>query len=226
MLSLTTLGGASMAFEKICIVKGRRYKSLVEGYRDSEGKVKHRFIRYLGPVNPTNKIRKNPNAGRKPALEVKEISQEERNFVVKSLKHSESFVKDRARIIGLSSEGNTVKEICQKLKFDKKKVGKIINQFNNFGLRIFERKKNTGRPRRITKEQRAKIIEWLNNHPEKLELHFNNWSRDKLSQFAKKNNLRVSPSQIGRIIEQDEIKYKTKRSKMYSNDKNFLRNMS
>ena len=226
MLSLTTLGGASMAFEKICIVKGRLYKSLVEGYRDSEGKVKHRFIRYLGPVNPTNKIRKNPNAGRKPALEVKEISQEERNFVVKSLKHSESFVKDRARIIGLSSEGNTVKEICQKLKFDKKKVGKIINQFNNFGLRIFERKKNTGRPRRITKEQRAKIIEWLNTHPEKLELHFNNWSRDKLSQFAKKNNLRVSPSQIGRIIEQDEIKYKTKRSKMYSNDKNFLRNMS
>ena len=226
MLSLTTLGGASMAFEKICIVKGRQYKSLVEGYRDSEGKVKHRFIRYLGPVNPTNKIRKNPNAGRKPALEVKEISQEERNFVVKSLKHSESFVKDRARIIGLSSEGNTVKEICQKLKFDKKKVGKIINQFNNFGLRIFERKKNTGRPRRITKEQRAKIIEWLNTHPEKLELHFNNWSRDKLSQFAKKNNLRVSPSQIGRIIEQDEIKYKTKRSKMYSNDKNFLRNMS
>ena len=226
MLSLTTLGGASMAFEKICIVKGRRYKSLVEGYRDSEGKVKHRFIRYLGPVNPTNKIRKNPNAGRKPALEVKEISQEERNFVVKSLKHSESFVKDRARIIGLSSEGNTVKEICQKLKFDKKKVGKIINQFNNFGLRIFERKKNTGRPRRITKEQRAQIIEWLNTHPKKLELHFNNWSRDKLSQFAKKNNLRVSPSQIGRIIEQDEIKYKTKRSKMYSNDKNFLRNMS
>ena len=226
MLSLTTLGGASMAFEKICIVKGRLYKSLVEGYRDSEGKVKNRFIRYLGPVNPTNKIRKNPNAGRKPALEVKEISQEERNFVVKSLKHSESFVKDRARIIGLSSEGNTVKEICQKLKFDKKKVGKIINQFNNFGLRIFERKKNTGRPRRITKEQRAKIIEWLNTHPEKLELHFNNWSRDKLSQFAKKNNLRVSPSQIGRIIEQDEIKYKTKRSKMYSNDKNFLRNMS
>ena len=93
------------------------------------------------------------------------------------------------------------------------------------GLKIFERKKSTGKPRRITKEQRAKIIEWLNTHPEKLELHFNNWSRIKLSEYAKKNNLKISASHIGRIIEEDETKYKTKRSKMFSNDKNFLRNI-
>ena len=139
--------------------------------------------------------------------------------------HSESFIKDRVRIISLSAEGNNVREICEKLKFDKKKVGEIINKFNKIGLKVFERKKNTGRPRRITKEQRAKIIEWLNTHPEKLELHFNNWSQNKLSQFAKQNNIKISSSQIGRIIKQDEIKYKTKRSKMYSNDKNFLKNI-
>ena len=71
------------------------------------------------------------------------------------------------------------------------------------------------------KEQRAKILQWLNTHPENLELHFNNWSKNKLSQFAKQNDLQISPSQIGRIINQDETKYKTKRSKMYSSDKIF-----
>ena len=111
------------------------------------------------------------------------------------------------------------------MKFDKKKVGEIINKFNKLGLKIFDRKKNTGRPRIITQEQRAKILQWLNTHPEKLELHFNNWSINKLSQFAKQNNIKVSPSQIGRIIKQDEIKYKTKRSKMFSDDKNFLQNI-
>ena len=214
-----------MVFEKISIVKGRKYKSLVRGYRDERGVVRHEVIRYLGAVEPVQKRKKNINVGRKPTLKTRELNQEEKVFVTKSIKHSESFAKDRAKIIELSSQGNSVKEVCEKLKFDKKKVGKIIRQFNDFGLKIFERKKNPGRPRRITKEQRAKIIQWLNTHPEKLNLHFNNWSRIKLSKFAKQNNLHISSSQIGRIIKQDETKYKTKRSKMYSNDKNFLKNI-
>jgi len=212
-----------MVFEKICIVKGRKYKSLVVGYRDENGKVRHKVIKYLGPVERVNK--KRTGSGKKSTLKVGEISQKEKIFLEKAIRHSKSFVKDRARIITLSSEGHSVSSIYQKLKFDKKKVGEIINGFNKFGLKIFERRKNTGRPRMITKEQRAMILQWLNTHPEKLELHFNNWSRNKLSQFAKKNNVEVSPSQIGRIIKQDEIKYKAKRSKMYSNDKNFLKNI-
>lgn len=208
-IEIKTIGRCKYRYERISVRMG--------------DKVKH-TSKYLGPVASVNKKR-NPNTGRKPKLKTRELNKEERIFVAKSIKHSESFVKDRAKIIQLSCEGNTIKYICEKLKFDKKKVGKIINGFNKEGLKILERKKNTGRPRRITKEQRAKIIEWLNTHPEKLEQHFNNWSRNKLSQFAKKNNLNVSPSQIGRIIKEDETKYKTKRSKMYSNDKNFLRNI-
>jgi len=214
-----------MVFEKISIVKGRKYKSLVRGYRDEKGKVRHEVIKYIGAVEPVQKRKKSFNVGKKPTLKVRGLNQGEKVFVSKSIRHSGSFVKDRARIIELSSQGNFVKQICEKLKFDKKKVGEIINAFNQAGLKIFERKKNTGRPRRITKEQRAKIIEWLNTHPQKLDLHFNNWSHKKLSKFAKQNNIKISPSQIRRIIKQDEIKYKTKRSKMYSDDKNFLKNI-
>ena len=208
-IEIKTFGGRKYRYERFSIRTGN--------------KVKH-TSKYLGPVASANR-KKNPNTGRKPSLKVRELNQEEGDFLLKFIKHSESFIKDRVRIISLSAEGNNVREICEKLKFDKKKVGEIINKFNKIGLKVFERKKNTGRPRRITKEQRAKIIEWLNTHPEKLNLHFNNWSRNKLSQFAKKNNIKISPSQIGRIIKQDEMKYKTKRSKMYSNDKNFLKNI-
>jgi transposase len=203
-------------------INGRKYKYEVTNYRLGD-KVKHKW-KYLGAVEPVQK-KKTFNVGRKPTLKTRKLSQEEKVFVAKSMRHSESFVKDRAKIIEFSSQGNSVKQICEKLKFDKKKVGEIINAFNKDGLKAFDRKKSTGKPRRITKEQRAKILQWLNTHPEKLELHFNNWSQNKLSQFAKKNNITVSPSQIGRIIKQDEIKYKTKRSKMYSGDKNFLKNI-
>src|SRR3989344_3993051 len=113
-----------MVFEKISIVKGRKYKSLVKGYRDSNGKVRHKVIKYLGALNPVNK-RRNPNAGRKPKLKVRELTAEEKDFVKQNLKNSK---------------------------------------------------------RRITKEERALILQWLNTHPEKLGLHFNNWSHKKLSE--------------------------------------------
>jgi hypothetical protein len=50
-----------MVFEKISIVKGRKYKSLVEGYRDERGLVRHRVIKYLGAVEPVQKRKKNFN---------------------------------------------------------------------------------------------------------------------------------------------------------------------
>ncbi|MBS3081603.1 helix-turn-helix domain-containing protein [Candidatus Pacearchaeota archaeon] len=209
-----------MSYLEIKTIKGRKYRYERTSYRDGNI-VKHKS-KYLGAVKPLNVV---SNSGRKPILKSRVLTENELNFIAVAIKNSRSFIKDRARIIKLSSEGNFVKQICQRLKFDNKKVGKIINTFNKDGLKIFVRKKSSGKPRSITKEQRAKIIEWLNTHPKKLKLYFNNWSQNKLSKFAKKNNIEVSPSQIARIIKQDEIRYKTKRSKMYSNDKNFLRDI-
>ena len=211
-----------MVFEKISIVKGRKYKSLVKGYRDNLGRVRHKVIKYIGAVEPVNK-RKNPNAGRKPKLKVREFSVEEKDFVKQNLKSSKSFIKDRAKIINLSMEGKTIKEICKELGFHRPKIEKIIKQFNQKNLQIFERGKSPGKPRRIVKEERALILQWLNTYPEKLDLHFNNWSHNKLSAYAKQQGIPVSPSQVGRIIKQDEIKYKKKRAHLYSDDPNFAK---
>lgn len=212
-----------MAHIEIHKINGSKYKYEVTNYRIGD-KVKHKW-KYLGAVKPKNMKRKNPNAGRKPALKVRMMNSKENQTIARALKDNRSFAKDRAKIIKLSNEGNSVKEICEKLKFDKKKVGKIINQFNKEGIKIFDRKKGTGRPRNISDNERARVIESLNTDPRKLGLHFNNWSRNRLSEYLKNNRIKISPSYIGEIIRTDEIKYKKKRSKMYSNDKNFLRNI-
>lgn len=209
-----------MSHIEIHTIKGRKYKYQVTNYRIGK-KVKHKWS-YIGAVEPVNN-RRNPNAGRKPKLKVRELAQEEKDLVKQNLKSSKSFIKDRARIINLSYEGKTVKEICKELGFHRPKIEKIVNQFNGKGLKIFERSKSTGKPRRITKEQRALILQWLNTHPEKLGLHFNNWSHNKLSDYTKMRGIIASPSQIRRIIKQDEIKYKKKISWLYSNDPNFAK---
>lgn len=112
-------------------------------------------------MDPVNK-RKNPNAGRKPRLKVKEFTKEEDQFIKKNIKNTQSFIKDSAKILRLSYVSNTVKDICNKLGFHRPKVEKIIKQFNEKGLEIFDRGKSPGKPRRITKEQRALILRYLN----------------------------------------------------------------
>jgi len=207
-----------MPHTEIHTIKGRKYKYEVTNYRVGK-QVKHKW-RYLGAVEPVNK-RKNPNAGRKPKLKVRELTSEEENFLKQNLKNSKSFVKDRSKIIFLSAENKTVKQICESLGFHRPKVEKIINQFNERGLKIFERRKNPGKPRRISEEQRTLILQFLNTSPEKLGLHFNNWSHTRLSEYAKSQGIKVSSSQVGRIIKQDEIKYKKKIPHLYSNDPDF-----
>jgi len=209
-----------MSYMEIKTIKGRKYRYQRTSYR--VGKVVKHRSKYIGPLEPVNK-RRNPNAGRKPKLRTRELKEEERKFVEKNLKNSKSFIKDRARILRLSSEENTVKHICQKLGFHRPKVEQIIKQFNEKGLKIFQRGKSPGKPRRITKEERALILQYLNTKPEKLGLHFNNWSHIKLSDYARNHGIEVSPSQIGRIIKQDEIKYKKKISWLYSNDPDFAK---
>ena len=47
----------SMAHIEIYTIKGRKYRYEVTNYRDENGKVKHKK-RYLGPLEPKNKMKK------------------------------------------------------------------------------------------------------------------------------------------------------------------------
>jgi transposase len=209
-----------MTYIEIKIIKGRKYRYERTSYR--VGKIVKHNSKYLEPVEPVQK-RKNPNAGRKPKLRIRELTKEESQLIQQHLKNSKSFIKDRARILLHSCGGKTVREIVNNTGFHRPKIEKIIKQFNDIGFKIFNRGKSPGKPRRITKEQRALIIQFLNTHPEKLGLHFNNWSLNKLKDYANNQGIKISSSQVRRIIKTDNLKYKKKVPWLYSNDPNFAK---
>jgi transposase len=161
--------------------------------------------------------------GRKPRLKIRTSTLEEVKKIIWFSKSSNSFEKDRARILLQSSRGKCIREIVNNTGFHRPKIEKIIKQFNDIGFKIFNRGKSPGKPRQITKEQRALIIQFLNTHPEKLGLHFNNWSLNKLKDFVNKQGIKISTSQVRRIIKTDNIKYKKKVPWLYSNDSNFAK---
>jgi transposase len=118
-----------------------------------------------------------------------------------------------------------INNIAETFGVRREAVSRWISKAKKYGKDILKRKKAKGKEPKLNKEDKNKIISYLHIKPSKLGLHYNNWSWKKLAQFAKQNNIKISPSQIGRIIKKENIKYKTKRSKMYSTDKNFLKNI-
>ncbi len=147
---MCTLTIIDMSYIEIKTIKGRKYRYVRTSYRVGDI-VKH-TSKYLGPVEPVT-IKKKSNAGRKPKLKIRELTIEEEQFIKRNIKNTQSFIKDRVRILCLSIKGKTVKEICQRLGFYRPKVERIIKQFNTKGLKIFQRGKSPGKPRKITKEE-------------------------------------------------------------------------
>ena len=47
----------TMSFIKKIKKKGKTYAIEVEGYRDKDGKVKHKYLRYLGTVDENGKVK-------------------------------------------------------------------------------------------------------------------------------------------------------------------------
>ncbi|MEA2054396.1 MAG: hypothetical protein U9O96_04685, partial [Candidatus Thermoplasmatota archaeon] len=80
-----------MSYIEIKIIKGMKYRYERTSYRVGK-KVRHKS-KYLGPIGPVNKRRK-INAGRKPKLRVRDLTEGEKEFIWQNLKNSKSFIKD------------------------------------------------------------------------------------------------------------------------------------
>lgn len=130
-----------MSYFEIKIIKGRKYKYERKSIR--QGKKVIHTNKYIGPVDPIN-IRRNPNAGRKPKLFVREFTNEEKEAINKAVKSSNAFTKDRAVILLLSSQKNSVKETTKKTNCDVRKVRTAINSFNEKGISVLLRGKAKG----------------------------------------------------------------------------------
>src|SRR3989338_2724185 len=119
-----------MTHTEIYTIKGRKYRYEITNYRVGN-KIKHKK-KYLGAVEPVNK-RRNPNAGRKPAIFVRTITEGDTKALETAKKSSDAFTRDRAKILLLSSERLSVKQIAEKVSCENRKVKYAIKDFNGKG---------------------------------------------------------------------------------------------
>lgn len=89
----------------------------------------------------------------------------------------------RAMIIMASASGNTNEAIAALVAADPDTVRDVIHAFNDHGLECLDPKWAGGRPRRITAEDEAYIVEVATTRPKKLGRPFTHWSLRKLSDY-------------------------------------------
>ncbi len=97
----------------------------------------------------------------------------------------------RALVVLASASGNDVAVIARLVQTSPDRVREVIHRFNDMGMESLDPQWAGGRPRRITSEDEAFVVETATTRPAKLGLAFTRWSIRKLTDYLNNNETRV-----------------------------------
>src|SRR3954467_390871 len=97
----------------------------------------------------------------------------------------------RAMVVLASASGNSVPAIARLVAADEDTVREVIHRFNELGMRALDPRWAGGRPRRISAEDEAFLVETATTRPGKLRQPFTHWSLRKLVGYLADNPRRI-----------------------------------
>jgi hypothetical protein len=163
-----------MTYIEIKTINGKQYKYLRKTIRDGK-RMNHVTLKYLGPINPIYKIgskREKTNA----SVYVRDLTEQEKNELNKAAKSSNSFTRDRAKIILLSSQKLFAKQIAEKLSCEERKVRKAIKEFNIKGISALQRGKAKGAIPKFDDVKKKIMLIHFSKTPMSFGYHFTTWT--------------------------------------------------
>ena len=139
---------------------------------------------------------------RSPSVFVRDLLPEEGNRLKRLSRKAASEVKrERALIVWASATRMSPQQIAALVGTDESHVRKVIHAFNERGFGSLDPEKRGGRPRRITDEQRARIVAVAGARPDTLGVPATRWSLKRLARYLREQRIvEVSPAHLGRIL--------------------------
>ncbi len=139
---------------------------------------------------------------RPPSVFVRDLLSEEGNRLKRLSRKAASEIKrQRALIVWASATKMSPQQIAELVGSDESHVRKVIHAFNERGFASLDPEQRGGRPRRITDEQRARIIAVAGARPETLGVPATRWSLKRLARYLREEQIvEVSPAHLGRIL--------------------------
>jgi transposase len=154
---------------------------------------------------------------------VRDLLPEEGNRLKRLSRKAVSEVKrERALIVWASATKMSPAQIAALVGTDESHVRKVIHAFNERGFGSLDPKPRGGRPRRITSEQRARIIAVAGARPETLGVPATRWSLKRLARYLREQRIvEVSPAHLGRILAQAGLSFQRTRTSKASPDPDY-----
>jgi len=116
----------------------------------------------------------------------------------------------RAMVVLASASGNSVPAIARLVAADEDTVREVIHRFNELGMGALDPRWAGGRPRRISAEDEAFLIETATTRPGRLGQPFTHWSLRKLVGYLADNPrriVRIGRERARRLLAAHEITF-------------------
>src|SRR5579859_5523321 len=144
-------------------------------------------------------------------LHVRELTSEEER-VINKLARSQSASKrlvERAKIIQLAKEGQTIPQIVQQLHLSEPMVRKWWKRFEQQGLSGLEDAPRPGAPSRYTAENKARVLQAALTRPGDLNLGFHCWTFERLAAYVKEQlGLSMKKTRIFEILHEEGLRWR------------------
>jgi len=116
--------------------------------------------------------------------------------------------RESALICWASATKMSAPQIAALVGTDESHVRKVIQAFNERGFGSLDRESRGGRPRRITDEQRARIVAVAGARPDTFGVAATRWSLKRLARYPREQRIvQVSPAHLGRILAQAGLSF-------------------
>ena len=103
----------------------------------------------------------------------------------------------RCDMILWSNEGLSPPKIAERVRFSRHTVVRYIQRYEAEGVAGLFTKPRSGRPRRVTPEYEARLLETVAQEPRSLGLPFSNWTTASLAEhMARQTGIVISPRQV------------------------------
>lgn len=114
-------------------------------------------------------------------------------------------VRSRCDMILWSNEGLSPPQIAERVRFSRYTVVRYIQRYEAEGLAGLLTKPRSGRPRRVTPEYEAKLLEAVEQDPRLLGLPFSNWTTANLADYmAHQMGIMITPRQVENYLKAND----------------------
>ena len=129
--------------------------------------------------------------------------------------------RQRASVLLASNVRMPVRQIAEMWRTDPSWVRKVIHEFNERGMDSLRPRYRGGRPRRITTDQRQRIVSVAGARPDAQGIPLTRWSLPRLARHLVGEGIEVSPRHLGTLLAEAGLSFQRTRTWKASPDPDY-----